>query len=69
MKRINQNMHFLLVVEDNEIVVYDAKWKNVYERTGIQIQGLMQEEQEKLIQGMYVKDEKELYSILEDYSS
>lgn len=60
---------FLLVVEDNEIVVYDAKWKNVYERTGIQIQGLMQEEQEKLIQGMYVKDEKELYSILEDYSS
>lgn len=60
---------FLLVVEDNEIVVYDAKWENVYERTGIQIQGLMQEEQEKLIQGMYVKDEKELYSILEDYSS
>lgn len=60
---------FLLVVENNEIVVYDAKWKNVYERTGIQIQDLLQEEQEKLIKGMYVKDEKELYSILEDYSS
>lgn len=60
---------FLLVVEDNEIVVYDAKWKKVYERTGLQIQGLMQKEQEKLIHGMYVKDEKELYSILEDYSS
>lgn len=60
---------FLLVVEDNEIVVYDAKWKKIYEKTGIQIQGLLQEEQEKLIKGMYVKDEKELYSILEDYSS
>lgn len=60
---------FLLVVEDNEIVVYDAKWENLYERTGIQIQGLLQEEQEKLVNGMYVKDKKELYSILEDYSS
>ena len=60
---------YRMVVEDNEIVVYDEKWENLVEKTGIDVRNLSQEEQEKLVQGMLIKDEETLYGILEDYSS
>lgn len=60
---------FLLVVENNEVVIYDEKWENQYEKTGISTERLSEKEKNKLMKGIYVKDEKELYSILEDYSS
>ena len=60
---------FLLVVENNEVVIYDEKWENQYEKTGITTERLSEKEKNKLMKGIYVKDEKELYSILEDYSS
>lgn len=60
---------YRLVVEDNEIVVYDEEWENMVEKTGIDVRNLSQEEQEKLVNGMLVEDEETLYGILEDYSS
>ena len=60
---------YRLVVEDNEIVVYDEEWENMVEKTGIDVRNLSQEEQEKLVKGMLVEDEETLYGILEDYSS
>lgn len=60
---------YYMVVEDNEVVVYYSDWKNVYENTGIDATLLSVEEQKKLSSGIKVKDDAELYSILEDYSS
>ena len=40
-----------------------------YENTGIQADVLPEDEQEKLREGFFVQDEKELYSILENLSS
>ena len=56
-------------MENNEVVIYDEKWEKRYEQTGIFIEDLGEEEKNKLMEGIYVKDEAELYSILEDYSS
>ncbi len=64
-----QKYQYLLVVENNEVVIYDSKWEKRYEQTGIFIESLSEEEKNKLMEGIYVKDEAELYSILEDYSS
>ena len=64
-----QQYEFLLVVEDNEVIVYDGEWKNIYEKTGIDASMLDEEARKGLSKGIYVKDQEELYSILEDYSS
>ena len=58
-----------MVVENNEVVVYYSDWKNVYENTGIDATALPVEEQKKLSSGIKIKDDAELYSMLEDYSS
>lgn len=60
---------YYIVVENNIVVVYYTDWKTVYEYTGIDARGLSLEEQKKLSNGIKVKDNAELYSILEDYSS
>lgn len=71
-KRVNdrgQNYKFIVVVESGQVVVYDAKWENKYEDTNIMAKNLSVEEQIKLSKGIKVKDEKELYAMLENYSS
>lgn len=60
---------YYIVVEDNIVVVYYQDKKTVYEYTGIDATSLPIEEQTRLSQGIEVKNEKELYGILEDYSS
>lgn len=60
---------YYIVVENNIVVVYYTDWKTVFEYTGIDARGLSMEEQKKLSNGIKVKDNAELYSILEDYSS
>lgn len=60
---------YYIVVENNIVVVYYTDWKTVYEYTGIDARGLSLEEQKKLSNGIKVRDNAELYSILEDYSS
>lgn len=60
---------YYIVVENNIVVVYYTDWKTVYEYTGIDASKLDIEEQKKLSNGIKVKDDEELYSILENYSS
>ena len=60
---------YYIVVENHIVVVYYTDWKTVYEYTGIDARQLSMEDQKKLSNGIKVKNDAELYSILEGYSS
>lgn len=60
---------FYLRVDKGEVVVYLSDGKTVYEHTGIRDQMLPEYEQRRLENGYTVKNKKELYSILENFSS
>lgn len=60
---------FFLKSQNGKIVVYYGDQKTVYEYTEVAVDHLTQYEQLKLEEGIFVKDEEELYSILENYSS
>ncbi len=60
---------FYLIAVDGEVVVYYGDKKTVYEYTGIETENLSKEERTMLKKGLEVKDEEELYGILENYSS
>ena len=49
--------------------MYHEDQKTPYEYTGIPVDALPEEEQQKLREGFFVKDEEELYSMLENFSS
>lgn len=51
------------------VVVYYSDLKTVYEYTEIRVDSLIEEIQQSIEQGFYVKDTQELYSILEGYTS
>lgn len=55
--------------EEGEVVIFHKDQVTPYENTGIQAGVLPEDEQEKLREGFFVQDEKELYSILENLSS
>lgn len=60
---------FFLKSQNGKIVVYFGDQKTVYEYSEVSVDHLTQYEQLKLEEGIFVKDEEELYSILENYSS
>lgn len=60
---------FFIKSQNGKIVVYYGDQKTVYEYTEVTVEHLTQYEQLKLEEGIFVKDEEELYSILENYSS
>ena len=60
---------YYLIAVDGEVVVYYGDQKTVYEYTGIQTSKLGKKERSKLKNGIEVKDEDELFGILENYSS
>ena len=64
-----ETMTFFLKEEEGQVVVYHEDQKTPYEYTGILIDNLPEEEQQKLKEGFFVKDEEELYSMLENFSS
>ena len=64
-----ESMTFFLKTEDGQVVVFHEDQKTPYEYTGIQVDALPEEEQQKLEVGFFVKDEEELYSMLENLSS
>jgi len=51
------------------VVVYYSDLRTVYEYTEIRMDSLIEEVRQSIEQGFYVKDLKELYSILEGYTS
>lgn len=60
---------YYLIAVDGEVVVYYGDKNTIYEYTGIETKNLTQKERKQLKKGVEVKDENELYSILENYSS
>lgn len=60
---------FILKLEDGEVVIYRVDEDEPYEKTGL-MEDSLSEEDKKLLKGGYaVQSEKELYSILENFSS
>ncbi|HWT27304.1 MAG TPA: BofC C-terminal domain-containing protein [Mobilitalea sp.] len=60
---------FLVVVEDGYVVVYYSDLKSIFNYTHIEAKNLSEDDRIKLSQGIYIKSEDELYSLLESYSS
>ena len=60
---------FYLQIIDNEIVVYYSDKTTVYDYTEIAVDNLAEADREELMYGKWVKDESELYSTLESYTS
>lgn len=60
---------FYLIAVEGEVVVYYGDKKTVYEYTGIETKKLSKEERQALKKGIEIKNEEELYSVLENYSS
>lgn len=60
---------YYLAIYDGEVIVYYSDKKTIYDHTGIQAEYLSEKAKAELAVGKYVKDEAELYSLLESYSS
>ena len=60
---------YYLIASEGEVVVYYGDMKTVYEKTGIPVSELEKSDRKALKQGIEVKDEEELFGILENYSS
>ncbi|SHM20198.1 BofC C-terminal domain-containing protein [Anaerosporobacter mobilis DSM 15930] len=65
----NTQYKFYMAIQNGFITVFYSDKKTVFEYTNIEMKDLPQEEIDKLYVGVYVKDEQELYTILEGYSS
>lgn len=60
---------YYLLSEDGAITVYYRDRKTIFEYTGIMTEHLPADIQTKVLHGMEIKDEAELYDFLETYSS
>lgn len=60
---------YFMVVEDGKIVVYYSDLKTVYEYTNIEALYLPENTRNDLMKGIYIKDEDELFTLLESFSS
>ncbi len=60
---------FYIKLQDQEVVIFHNDQVTPYEYTGIQEEVLPESELEKLREGFFVEDERELYSVLENLSS
>ncbi len=60
---------YYIIAVDNEVVVYYGDMKTVYEQTGISTKELSKEDKKELKKGIEVRDEQELFGILENFSS
>lgn len=60
---------YFVTVINYEVVVYYCDQKTIFEYTGIDARNLSVDEQNNLLKGIFVKDQEELYGMLENYSS
>lgn len=67
-RRLVKNQ-FIATIEDGMVVIYYSDRKTVYEYTGIDRNSLTVKEQETLEKGIEIRDEEQLYGLLEAYSS
>lgn len=66
---IQPSASFYLAAYDNKVWVYLEDKKTVYIETDIRVDSLPEDLQQKIIQMMWVENQKELYNFLENYSS
>ena len=55
--------------KDGEVVICDKNGLHIYEKTGIYQKDLSVDDRKKIQKGLYLQTEKELYSLLENFSS
>lgn len=67
--QVQQAYRYLLKEKDGLLVVYEKDGETVLLETNIGLQGLDEETRKLLQEGIKVTDEKELYDLLESYSS
>lgn len=60
---------YYMILENNFVTIYYSDRKTVFENTGIDAEFLPLEEKQELIKGIEIKDEHELFSVLESYTS
>ncbi len=60
---------YYLIADHGQVIAYYGDKKTVFEETGIQTASLPREDRKALKNGIEVKDEQELFAILENYSS
>lgn len=60
---------YYITANNGVITVYYSDKKSVYEYTTIKVDQLPSKDQQKIYSGIYVKDDEELYGLLENYSS
>ena len=60
---------YYIGLKDGQVVVYEADKTTIYEYTDIKYDGLPDKIKEQIAEGKYIKDQKSLYSFLENYSS
>lgn len=60
---------YVLLIENNIVMVYDGERKKLFEDTGIDAEQLPVYERERLARGVEVENAESLYEILENYSS
>lgn len=65
----NIKYKYYMMVLEGYVTVYYSDKKTVFEYTDIELKNLPEEDQNKLVEGYYVEDQEELYSILEGYTS
>ena len=68
-KYIQSDGNFYLRVFNNEVYVYLEDLKTVYIETGILLNELPFDLQQKILNTLYIEKEEELYEFLETYSS
>lgn len=64
-----ENYRYKLVNDNNYVTVYQLPENELYEYTDVIMDVLPVELQEEIHQGKYLKNERELYNFLENYTS
>lgn len=63
------NYRFVMVSENNYVVVYELPDREIYEYTDLILDVLPEEVRQEIREEKYIRDEEELYNFLENYTS
>lgn len=63
------NYQFVMVSENNYVVVYELPDREIYEYTDLILDVLPEEVRQEIREEKYIRDEEELYNFLENYTS
>lgn len=67
--QVQKTYRYVLREENGLLTVYEKDGKTILLETNIRVEHLSEETRRLLSEGIYVQDEKELYDLLESYSS